>query len=399
MSISKKGILEIQQLSSKAEALASGTPSQRKQADVLCQRISTIKQIGLSTDEVRGLYCEALIEDTSQGTRKFSDAEYRQRFDRYVAGRIEDSEMRDFLAGTQSITYTQGAAGGYTVPLVYDETLRFAMAQVDPVLDEKVTSFSMTPGPTLQAEQISGFDLSSITAQIIGESSVQNPQVIPSVLGATLRNNVIFKATFAASWEAEQDIPDFGTKIVRASGVALARRIGQSVLAGRGGADISGVVQALGGATVSNATAGKIVNTDITKIFFSVDRFYRAAPKCGFLMNDSVYKLVRNATDAQGRPLVSISDGGEVLMGRPVYVSPSMATLYSSIGLQGALLFGDLSSIVIRASRPQIERSIESAQADITRGEAAWIARARCDAAYFDPSSGTNPPLVLAAIN
>jgi HK97 family phage major capsid protein len=399
MSLSKKAILEIQELSSKAEALARGSTSQRKQADVLCQRISTIRQVGFSTDEARGLYCEALVEETNLGIRKSNDAEHRAKFDAYLAGQIQEREMRDFLAGTQSITYTQGAAGGYTVPLLYDETLRFALAQVDPILDEKVTSFSMATGATLQSEQISGYDLSSVSAQIVGESVQQNPQSIPPVLGAVLKNNIIFKATFAASWEAEQDIPDFGTKIVRAAGVALARRIGQSVLAGRGGADIAGVVQALGGATVSNATAGKIVNTDITKIFFSVDRFYRAAPKCGFLMNDAVYKLVRNATDAQGRPLVSISEGAEVLMGRPVYVSPSMATLYSSLGLVGSILFGDLASVVIRASRPQIERSIELAQVDITHGQAAWIARARCDAAFFDPSSGANPPLVLAAIS
>jgi HK97 family phage major capsid protein len=257
----------------------------------------------------------------------------------------------------------------------------------------------MTPGPTLQPEQISGYDLSTIQASIVGETSQQNPQTIPAVLGATLKNNIIFKASFTASWEAEEDIPSFGEKITRASSVALARKIGQSVLTGRGGTDIAGVVQALGSPTINNATQGKLVNTDLTAIFFSVDRFYRAAPKCGWLMNDGAYKLVRNAVDSQGRPLLSIEQDAEVLLGKPVYVSPSMGRVYSSIGLVGAIVFGDLSSIVIRASRPTIQRSIQQAQADITKGEALWIGRCRADASYFDPSSGTTPPLTLAAIS
>jgi len=399
MSLSKKAILEIQELSSKAEMLARGNPSQRKEADVLCQRISTIRQVGLSSDEVRALYAEALNESIAPSKAQATDAEYRSRFDNYLAGRTSERELRDFLAGTQSITYTQEIAGGALVPFQYDETLREAMAQTDPVLSADVTSFSMTPGPTLQPEQISGYDLSNIQASIVGEASQQNPQTIPIVLGATLKNSIIFKASFAASVEAETDIPSFGQKITRAGAVALARKIGSSVLGGRGGTDIAGVVQALGSATVNNGTAGKITLTDINNIYFSVDRFYRAAPRCGWLMNDAAFKLLRGSVDSQNRPLLNVERDGETLLGRPIYVSPSMGRAYSSIGLVGAVIFGDLSSIVVRASRPTIQRSIQSGQADISKGEALWIARCRADASFFDPTGGTNPPAVLAAVS
>lgn len=398
MSLTKACILEISELSHRAEQLARGSASDRKQADVILQRIGNLRNIGLSSNEIRAQYAEALVEDTTR-QHSHDDAAYRTRFDRYVTGRASDVELRDFFAGAQSVTATLGPEGGFYVPFAYDATLREAMSQVDPVLDETVTSFSMTPGPTFQPEQVSGYDLSTVAAQLIGEATQQTPQTIPPVYGTVLRSNLIFRASFASSWEAEIDIPDFATKIVRAAGVALARRIGQSVLSGRGGTDISGIVKSLGSPSVWNATNGKITLTDISNFYFSVNRFYRAAPKAGWLVTDSTYKMLRNSVDSQNRPLLDVEGDTERLLGKPLYVSPSLATLYSSIGLTGALIFGDLSSIVIRASRPELRYSIESELADITRGQALWTTRCRADAAYFDPSSGVTPPLVLAAIN
>jgi HK97 family phage major capsid protein len=118
-----------------------------------------------------------------------------------------------------------------------------------------------------------------------------------------------------------------------------------------------------------------------------------------WLMNDAVYKFVRSAVDNSGRPLLNVVDDQELLLGKPVYVSPSLATIYSSLGLTGAIIFGDLSSIVVRASRPTFQRSIEQSQVDITKGEALYIVRCRADAAFFDPSSGITPPLTLSLVN
>lgn len=398
MSISKKAILEIQDLSHRAEELSKGGASERAQSSVLLNRIKTIERIGISSDEARALYAEALNE--SLGVKKPSGKEhpeYRSHFDRYLAGNIHEQEFRDFLSGTQTLSYTTGAQGGYTVPFAHDATLREAMAQIDPVLSADVTDFSMTDGPTLQPEQVSGFDLSTITAALIGETVQQNPQVIPTVLGKVLNSNLIFKASFAASMEAEQDIPDFATKIIRASAIALARTISQHVMTGRGGSsDILGLTNSLGSPSVTNGTAGKITNTDLQNFYFAVNRFYRNQPKCGWLFNDLGYKLIRNAVDNSGRPLLSIKDDQEQLLGKPVYVSPSLTLASAGIGL---FLFGDLSHVVIRASRPQVQRSIEQAQADVTKGEALYIGRCRADATLFDPSAGNYPPIILGSLN
>jgi len=397
MNLSKKCLLEISELSHRAEQLARGGASERAQSAVLVQRIGNLRQVGLSSDEIRAEYADALVESVGLKRSPGEHPEYRAKFAAYLSGRIDDREMRDFLAGTQSIAYTQGVGGGYFVPTMYDAALRIAMAQVDPVLDESVTDFSMNDGPNFQPTQVNGYDLSTITAQLIGETVQQNPQPIPTVLGATLNSNKIFKASFAASWESEEDIPDFLTKISRAVGVALGRTIGSHVLTGRGGTtDIEGITNSLGAPSVSNATAGKITLADINNIYFAVNRFYRAQPKCSFMTNDAGYKLIRNATDNSGRPLLSVERDGEVLMGKPLHVSPSLTLASAGVGL---LMFGDMSHIVVRASRPQIQRAIEVGQADITKGEALYVGRCRADATYFDPSAGNFPPIVLASIN
>jgi len=397
MSLSNKAILEISELSSRAERLAKGSVTERKQSDILIQRISTIKMTGLSSDEMRARYAGALGEELGG-----NQAEHRARFDKYLAGKINETEMRDFEAGTQSISYIPagaGAMGGFLVPTVYDSTLRVAMAQVDQVLDEDVTDFSFSGGAWLHPEQVSGYDLSSIAGQLVGETVQQTGLVIPTVAGATLRNNLTFRATFGASLEAEQDIPAFAEKIVRAAGVALARIIASHILIGRGGAaDITGIATLLT-SSYTNATSGKLTLTDLSAIYFGVNRFYRQSKKAGWLVSDGGYKLIRQAVDGAGRPLVDVIDGQEVLFGKNIYLCPSLGALYSSIGLTGAILFGDLSHVVIRASRPTIQRTVEQTITDITRGECLYVARCRADATIFDPSGGNTPPIILATVN
>jgi HK97 family phage major capsid protein len=387
-------LVEMRQLTFLAkDLLAKGDHSGAERAK---RRAEELGNVGLSSDELRQKYAAALLEDATSH-RARADADYRTRFDNYLVRNLGEKELRDFLSGTQNLTYTTGVQGGFTVPFAYDDVLRQAMAQTDPILDPDVCDFSMTDGPQLQPEQVSGYDLSTVAAQIVGETVQQNPQVTPTVLGKTLNNNIIFKTSFAGSYEAEIDIPDFATKIVRASAVALARKIGKSVLIGTGGTDITGIVPTLGSPTVNNSTSGKVTLTDINNIYFGVNRWYRAQEKCGWLLSDTAYKMLRNATDNQGRPLISVEDDDEELLGKPVFVSPSLSSspTFFSLGV-GIVLFGDLSHIVIRASRPGVQRSIQLSQADITKGQALFIGRARADATLFDPSSGSTPPIVMA---
>jgi HK97 family phage major capsid protein len=395
MQLSKSAILEISELSTKAEKLSQGTASERSQSTVLMQRITTIRTCGMSSDEVRKAYGEALVESTA--APKINHAEHRKMFDNYLARGFKD-ELRDWLAGQESIVWTQGAGGGYTVPFDYSDTLRVAMAQTDPVFDDTIVDFEMSDGPQCQPQQVSGFDLSTVSGSIVSEGAQLGGQAIPTVKGATLRSDIAFRANFLASFEGEQDIPGLSQKIVRAISVALARKAGKSVISGRGGTDMTGIVFQLGTPTINNGTPGQIKSTDISNIYFSVDRWYRNQPKCGFMMSDLAYKYLRNATDNQGRPLINMVDDTETLMGKPVYVSPSLINAYSSIGV-GSILFGDLSHIVVRSSRPTVQRLVEFS-GGIEKGEAIYLGRFRADATLFNPdASGLAAPITLALIS
>src|SRR5258708_37886674 len=131
MSLSKGAILEITDLSAEAEGLVKGSQSDRARATVLLQRISTIKEVGLSSDECRGLYAEALGDELG-ATRKSVAAEDRRKVEAYLAGRVRDQELRDFLAGAQSVSYTQGAADGLFGPPEDGGTVRHACGRRHP---------------------------------------------------------------------------------------------------------------------------------------------------------------------------------------------------------------------------------------------------------------------------
>ncbi len=172
------------------------------------------------------------------------------------------------------------------MPNVHIPTVYEAMNQVDEILNPNVCDFTMTDSSTLQPSQVSGYNLALITAQLVAETVQQVAQVIPPVAGGTLRSDITFRASFAASLEAEQDIPGFGQKIVRAASVALARKIGQFIVAGRRGADMSGIATQLS-PSVSNGSAGKLTLTDVTNFYFTMNRFYRRSPKCAWLVDDA----------------------------------------------------------------------------------------------------------------
>jgi HK97 family phage major capsid protein len=400
MSLSKQCVRAIFQLSDEAEKLARGSATDREQSRILLDRIKSIRETGVSPDEARAIKAELVADEVLPARKKAG--EYRASFDKYLVGPGGETELRDFLAGTQSIVYTQGGGGGYLVPVEYDPVVYEAMAQVSPVLDDDVVGFTMTDSPTLKSSTVSGYDLSTISAQIIGEAAQETAQAVPTVAGGTLRSDIVFKISLAASMESEQDIPDFVAKTVRAAAVALARKIGKSVLQGHGGTDINGVTNNFTAANIiKNSTPGKIQNTDISQIFFSVDKFYRNQDRCGWLMDDASYKLCRNAVDSSNRPLLDFVNDKEQLLGKPVYICPDLLVVPGgiSVGNVGSVLFGDLSHILVRASKPTLQRTTQQGINDITKGECLYVGRMRCDATLFDPSNGNTPPVVMAAWN
>ena len=396
MKLTNKGIVEVHDLSFEAERLAKGSSADRKKADVLLQRINSIRQIGLSTEEMRGRYIEALGEEIIPA---LDPQKYKRAWLRYLHSGVEE-EFRDFLAGSQSITWTQGAAGGFTVPQLWEGVIFETFAQTDPLLDPAVCDFRVSDKPGLGPCNIVGWDLSQIAATVPGEAQQQTSLTIPTPKNVLLKSALTYRTTLGMSLEFEGDSGLFENgvdKMIRAGSVGIARKLGSDCVTGTNVS--SGLLSSL---TSSYTTSSSPVISlyDIAGMFFAVNRAYRAQPSCGWLMNDLTYEFFRTAVDSNNRPLINVLNDCEVIMGKRVYISPSMPTPTVSPVAAGKVIFGDLSALHIRMGAPTLQRVQNSALSamDITFGKIGYILRAQADCAYLDPSNGASAPLVLATV-
>jgi hypothetical protein len=179
------------------------------------------------------------------------------------------------------------------------------------------------------------------------------------------------------------------------------------VLSGSGsGGHINGVTKALSSTLTNSAGgAGKLALGDLTSLFFALDKFWRDSARCFFAMPDACVKMLANAIDGQGRPLLDVTHGQALLFDKPVFVCPELTTANCGVGSVGAIIFGSGDGIVARAGRPVWQRTIQTGGSgglynSIEKGESLHIFRMRLSAQYFDASaSNANPPLVIMAVS
>jgi HK97 family phage major capsid protein len=317
-------------------------------------------------------------------------AKYSKDAQRWFRALVSDdeTELRNVAqAGTQSIIYTQGASGGYLVPNEFHDSLIIGMAQVDPLLDDSAVTLVKSPSATLRPYSVPAWDLSGFTSTKVSESSQQSPQVVPTAVNKIL-NGYTYRSQLVASFELEQDdyqpvIDQFG----KAFSIGHARGIGVDLINGNGTSAPQGVLTGATDSGITTAAGGVISADDIESIFFSLDRIYRQSPKCGWVMSDSTYRMARKAKDSNNRPLISVVDGQEILMGKRVLVSPSMPSYNPSIGSCKGIVIGDLSYFVVRVSAPVMRRTVETPAADISKAEAMYVSLIRADSKVIDPAS------------
>lgn len=398
--LGSQAIFEIVELQDRAIALSqSSKPADRAQSSALLSRIALIKETGQSTDECRKAYSSELLKNVKESP--VSPEAYKRAFEYFVKNGDSDHstpEYRDLVAGQQSLTATQGVAGGYLVPVTTELEVLYAMKNIDPLLDSAVCDFKISDTPQFRPTVLAGFDLSSISASLVGEAVQQGVGQFPNVLAKTLRSSLIYKSSLSATLEALDDIPAATSKFAEVFGTALARQISQDCTTGNGTSQPQGLLTAIPTRAYTTLNSGKIVLNDINSIFFSVDRFWRNRPRTGWLFRDSVYQRIRAAVDTSGRPLINVQDGTETLLGRPLYISPSLPVVGGSIGLNSVIIFGDLSQFHIRMSKITMAKSINSTTTDITTGRALFTARAKVDSVLTDFSLGANPGIVVATV-
>jgi HK97 family phage major capsid protein len=311
----------------------------------------------------------------------------------FIKGRTPEKRT-DMVEGTQTLTVSEGALGGYLVPTEIHNEIIYGMAQFDPLLDENVVTLVQSKNFSLRPFRVPGWDLSTFTAVKVGEGQQQARQTPPALSGSIL-NSYTYRASLSASFEFEKD--DFQPTMDQmevAFSVAMARGIGADLVTGNGTTAPQGLLTGAANSNVTVTSAGKLLLPDFESIYFSVDRIYRQSPKCAWVMNDTVYQQARQAVDNAGRPLLSIKKDEEEIMGKRVLVSPSMPSTAGSKGI----VFGDLSHLVVRCSRLILTRNLEASNF-VEYGLGLYTALMRADAVVFDPTSGVKPAICYATLH
>jgi HK97 family phage major capsid protein len=409
--LSPAAALEVRRLSSQISTyVEKGTALTRSDAkilDGLMAQMSAIKEAGLTdldfvSAQVTALGAEISAEEARD--RQTHERVFRSFFSKNPESNIE-AELRanpNFLAGAETISYTDGPQGGVLVPATFMAGVIEGLKQTDAIFSPDVCT--VIPSSTLQLRpfQIPGWDLSTIAATRIDEGVQQNSVGVPPTTQKML-NSFGYRLSLAASLEWEDDQAVFSAALdamSRAFGVGFSRGIGADLVNGNGSDDPSGILNGLS-SVYTTANNGKVVLDDITAVYFSVNRIYRASKKCAWLMNDAAYQQVRNAIDGNGRPLLNVEGDEETLMGKPVYICPSLPAYNPSLGTQKAgsfCVFGDLSYFIVRLSNMYLRRSIQT-PGYIEYGLSLYPATMRADSVLFDPTSGSNPPVVAAALH
>lgn len=379
------------------------TPAQQEirsllnEADELSRRSEPSKQ-----DTARSAYIYAKIKALSSG---IDAVDYRtQFFSDLFKNRVPKPEVRAFTpleAGSQSILYTSGTEGGYLVPQDFHDEVIFGMSQYDPLLNKDIVTLIESKDASLNPYTVPGWDMSTFAAVKVSENAQQLPNTTPPAVSGTQLGSYKYMASIPVTTELEEDMFEATQKLMSdAYQVAFARGIGSDLVLGSGTNAPQGVIA--GSVNVYTLAANGVVSlTDVEAIYFKVNRIHRASPKCAWLMNDTAYQMTRKAADTVGNPLLKVIKDKETLMGKPVYICPSMPVYNASLGAQAAgsfCAFGDLSHMYVRVSRLVVSR-LTQAPGYSDRAAALYRGLMRADSKVFDPTSGGIPPIVTAALH
>jgi len=349
---------------------------------------------------------------TSKSARESVEKRHASDFREYLRGarRAEDvrAASNDYFGRPiPPETYTGGPSGGASGVLVPAEFGRNVMANAVKqtsgfLLDPNVVTLDQSGDYSLRGKVFPAWDLTATAAVRVGEVTQTDPNSYtapPSY--AKFAQSWIYRISLPVAIELLQDTGDeILAALSTAYGEAFARGVGADLINGQG----SGSSQPSGLLTgaVDSTVSGAANLAFFTNLYFSLNRRHRADKKCAWVLTDSVYKKIRNLQDDDHRPLIHISEDGETLFGKPVYVSPDLNDFSASPSVTGKVVFGNLRHFLVRCSTMTVTKSMESAASggigDITRGEVLLSGRMRVDSTVHDASSGTVPPVLFASV-
>ena len=332
----------------------------------------------------------------------------------------QNQEQREQLAGAQSITYTEGAAGGFFVPagFVYDieKATKFYANLLDgtTVRIMETATGQILPYPTSNDTQQAWKVLGEATQiQQNNNGSGTRAANYPTVgtppttdAGDVLLGHVNFGA-----WKGSTGLIRVSLEIMQDSAFSLeaflteafAIRMGRGYEAyltnGSGSSQPKGILPAIAasgatpvvaaGSAANDASANTGANSvgyaDLVNLIHSVDPTYRMGAK--FMLHDQTVRFLKTLLDKFGRPLwvPGVKDGEpDTLCGYPYVINQSMPTIAPSAT---TIAFGSWRKFIVRKVKDLQVMRLDERFADF--GEVAYVAFSRINSNLVD--AGTHP--------
>jgi HK97 family phage major capsid protein len=330
-----------------------------------------------------------------------------------------DVEKRDQLAGSQSISYTQGTEGGFFVPAGFVYDIEKATKFYAPLLDGSVIRVMETatgqvlPYPTSNDTNQAWTLLGEATQVVDGGTTPNYPNqsAAPSANpGNVLAGHVNFNAykgttgIIRVSLELLQDSAfSIESFLTEAFAVRLGRGYEYYLTNGSGSNAPLGILPAIAasGATPvvavgsssndgsANTGANSIGYIDLVNLIHSVDPSYRRDAK--FMLADSTLRFLRTLLDKFGRPLwvPGVKDNEpDTICGHPYVINQAFPAIAASAT---TVAFGAWSKFIARKVKDLQVARLEERFADF--GEVGYVGFSRIDSNLVD--AGTHPLNVL----
>lgn len=257
--------------------------------------------------------------------------------------RLAKGEIRSFEFNKRDLDKTTASG---IVPTSFYDQVQMKAQLVGPMLDPTVVTVMNTAGgENMTVPRLTAYSSGTLFAEgsAIGES---DPTISSITLGA-------YKYGFIVQLSREL-IEDNGVDILgflaEQVGTGLGYSVNTALTTGSGSSQPNGIVTAAGtGVTGGTGVSGVFTADNLIDLYYSLDGAARMLPGTGWMCNGASIGAMRKLKDTAGnyvfQPSLS-ADQRDLVLGRPVFENPSMASTGTAVK---SVLAGHFPSYFVRS--------------------------------------------------
>lgn len=321
------------------------------------------------------------------GASEKTDAEkYADAFRAFVRGGRSSlsAEQRGVLKQYEDRAQSVGtpSAGGYLVPVIFQEELVKSLKAWGPMLDPGVTRMLTTA--TGAALTFPTMNDTANTGALIAE----NTQVSLAEIAFGTKTIDAFKYTSGVVLVSDELLQDSVLDVEAIIRDAMSERIGRiantHLTTGDGSSKPNGIVAAA--TAVEGSDDVTVTFDDMIDLEHSIDPAYRSDPSCKWMFNDSTLKALRKLKDLEGNYIWQPAD---VRAGAPAQILGYGYAINQAVASIGAsakpVVFGAFNKYIVRNVKEFAIKRLVERYADY--GQVGFIGFTRFDGELLDAAA------------